>query len=227
MEDRDATVVRLDTRWLQFALGAAALVAIGAIGLVIGSGGAIGRAAATPSPQSASAAAAALATLDPTAAALATLGGPVLQVTMNLPTTVDGGQVIKPVVKGKSPVSLEEAAVGPAEARIWFTELVTDNWELALGDIAPDVPVERDVLIRNIGTGTLSLVDAGGTCGCTAVGLVAQDVAPGNTAIMKVKYDPRVSADAGKRIRKQLWVRSNDPLTPVAEFHITANVMPK
>jgi len=218
-------VIQVDTRLVYGVLGVVAVAAVAVLGLMLGRG-----AAAT---------AVAPVAVDDTAGMLAnaeaTVGVPGLeqvgapraapQIELNVPTTVDGQPMIKPVVRGRSPVPPDQAPIGPEEARIWFTDLAAADWQLRMGEVSPLGPVEHDVIIENIGTAPLVLVDAGGECGCTAFEIMERQVAPGTRTVLRVKYDPRVTNDAGKLIRKQIYVRSNDPLTPVAEFHITAQVL--
>jgi hypothetical protein len=232
-DDRSAgesdKVVVLDTRWIYGLFGVVALTAVAALGVLLGRHGAPTPVATT---QGAGAAAAAAATTPaPLAPAnVQRVGGnqqPIADVTLNVPTTVDGAPILKPVFHGRCPVRPDEAPVGPNEGRIWFTDLASKNCELDLGDISATKPVTRQVMIENIGTANLTLIDSGGSCGCTTVMLQAQDLAPAAKTFLQVKYDPRVSDDAGKQIRKQVYVRSNDQLTPIAEFYITANVAAK
>lgn len=225
MGQEGGTEIRVDSRLVYGLLAVVALVAVLAIGLVIGRGaeGTSATAAVGADPN-----ATPMFGVDDIRSGMeqvGTPGGPMPMVTLNVPTTVDGQPMIKPVIKGKPPVQPDEAPIGPSEPRIWFTELASQDWELRLGDVSPTGPVERDVVIENIGTSPLTLVDAGGSCGCTAVNIETQELTPGMQTTVRIKYDPRVSNDAGKEIRKQIFVRSNDPLAPVAEFYIVANVL--
>jgi hypothetical protein len=54
-----------------------------------------------------------------------------------------------------------------------------------------------------------------------------QGTGPGEETVFQISYDPRVSQEFGKDVRKQIYLVSNDPLVPVVEFHITASVEAK
>jgi hypothetical protein len=211
--DEAATVVTVDSRLLYMLIGLVGLVAVAALGLLIGSGEL--SAGATAAGGEAGAAQAEGTT------------GPVVNYTINAPTAIDGAPIVKPVIQGAYPMSLSDVPVGPGEPRIWFPELAESGFVLDLGDVPPTGPVKSEIVVQNIGQGTLQLTEAGGSCGCTAFSFEPTELGPGESTTFRAQYDPRVSEDAGKQVKKQVWVKSNDPLFPAAEFHIVANVLPE
>lgn len=122
------------------------------------------------------------------------------------------------------PVSVDEVKVGEAEPRLWIEEAAASDWTVDLGQIAADKPVEKDFTITNVGTSELVIEDTSASCGCTAAKIGESNLAPGATTLLRVSYDPRVNQEFGRFVQKQIRIKSNDPLVPLAEFTITADV---
>ncbi len=142
-----------------------------------------------------------------------------------IPTSEFNGEpIIKQVFKGIPPVSLEDVPVARGEPRLWIEGLEESDWITDFGEIPADGPTERDFVVRNIGRGDLIIDEIGGSCGCTGVSIGEKVLAPGATTIIRVSYDPRVSKDFGKEVKKQVYIKSNDPQARIAEFHFTAKV---
>jgi hypothetical protein len=127
-------------------------------------------------------------------------------------------------VKGAKPVLLADVPVGEAEPRLALPDLETTNFSYDFGKIKPDVVAEKDFVIKNAGTSELVIEEATASCGCTAALVADSTVAPGEQTTVRVSYDPRVNREAGRFITKQVRIKSNDPLVPLAEFAITADV---
>lgn len=143
-------------------------------------------------------------------------------------TAVPGGAPGDPPAAGQTaatkPVSVDEVKVGEAEPRLWIEEAAASNWTVDLGQIAADKPVEKDFEIKNVGTSELVIEDTSASCGCTAAKIGESNLAPGATTLLRVSYDPRVNQEFGRFVQKQIRIKSNDPLVPLAEFTITADV---
>ena len=50
------------------------------------------------------------------------------------------------------------------------------------------------------------------------------NLAGGEETTVRVSYDPRHNQEFGKFVTKQVRIKSNDPLVPLAEFTIQADV---
>lgn len=125
---------------------------------------------------------------------------------------------------GSSPVSPDEVPVGASEPRIWIDEVANTNYQFDLGQIPADKPTERDFTVKNVGNAELVIEDASASCGCTAALVEDKNLGPGETTVVRVSYDPRVNEEFGRFVQKQVRIKSNDPLVPLAEFTITADV---
>ena len=129
-----------------------------------------------------------------------------------------------PIGKGAPPVSKEEQPIGANEPRLWVPEAAEQNWTYSLGDIPSDSKTEKEFTVQNIGNSTLVIEDVSASCGCTTSTIGSKELAPGATTTLRVSYDPRVNGETGRFVQKQVRIKSNDPLVPLAEFTITADV---
>jgi hypothetical protein len=93
-----------------------------------------------------------------------------------------------------------------------------------MGAVPADQKTEREFTLENVGTSTLVIENTSASCGCTAAVADKKELAPGETTLLHVGYDPRVNSDFGKFVQKQVRIKSNDPVVPLAEFTITAEV---
>ncbi len=149
---------------------------------------------------------------------------PGFQISTAVPGGMPGDPAAAAPAAASKPVSPDEVKVGSAEPRLWIEEAAASNWTVDLGQIAADKPVEKDFKIENVGTSELVIEDTSASCGCTAAHIGEKNLAPGATTVLRVSYDPRVNSEFGRFIQKQIQVKSNDPLVPLAEFTITADV---
>ncbi len=126
--------------------------------------------------------------------------------------------------QGAVPVSKDTVPVEDGQPRIWIPEVADTSFQYDFGSIPPTDKVEHDFIIENIGSGVLEIQDASASCGCTAAVVADTTVDPGGSTTIRVSYDPRVNQEFGKFVTKQIRIKSNDPLVPLAEFTITADV---
>lgn len=124
----------------------------------------------------------------------------------------------------QNPVSVDQVPVGAAEPRLWVPEAAEANWTYDLGQIPADQATEKDFIIENAGTAELVIEDTSASCGCTAAAVGESVLAPGASTTLRVSYDPRVNKEFGRFVQKQIRIKSNDPLVPLAEFTVTADV---
>jgi len=200
--------IKLDARFFYGLVALLAVVGIFGIGLWIG-----GFFGTTSAPQTTTAPAAA-------PAGDLTLGQPPASGVQAV-TAPPPGQA---AAAAQKPVSVADVPVGDAEPRLWIPEAAEVNFTVDLGEIPADKATERDFTIENAGTSELVIEDTSASCGCTAAHIGESNLAPGAKTTLRVSYDPRVNQEFGKFIQKQVRVKSNDPLVPLAEFTITADV---
>lgn len=188
------------------------LIALAAVALAIGLGYFLGKALMGGDTPSQPAVAPAGATTAPSSAAGAA-NPPVNPVATGAP-----------IGQGAHPVGKDEQAIGGSEPRLWVPEAADQNWTFHLGEIPNDSKTEKEFTVENIGNGTLVIEDVSASCGCTTSTIGDKELAPGATTILRVSYDPRVNGETGRFVQKQVRIKSNDPLVPLAEFTITADV---
>jgi len=127
--------------------------------------------------------------------------------------------------KGQPPVSVEEQAVGSNEARLAIEEINKDNnYTFHMGTVPADKKTENEFTLKNVGTSELVIESTSASCGCTAAVADKKELKPGESTLLHVGYDPRVNQDFGKYVQKQIRIKSNDPVVPLIEFTITADV---
>ena len=214
MSNNNQVSFKIDSRLFYTLIAILAVVGIFGIGIWIGN-----QVTAPQTPTTASLGAAALATAVPED------GGLIVD-----PAAVPTGGVqiaTAPAVEGKGqpPVSPEKQPVGKDEPRLAIEELSeADNFTFHMGTVPTDQKSEKEFTLKNVGTSTLVIENTSASCGCTAAVADKKELSPGETTTLHVGYDPRVNQDFGKFIQKQVRIKSNDPVVPLVEFTITADV---
>ncbi len=99
--------------------------------------------------------------------------------------------------------------------------------------------------VKNAGKNRLVITNLATSCGCTTAALVVRGVegprfgmdmgqgsgpaeweaelSPGETATLKVYYDPRVHEDLRGFVIREVYIYSNDPVDPVVKVRISLN----
>lgn len=111
------------------------------------------------------------------------------------------------------PMSDEELAKAP--------RLSVDKTAHNFGKMQKDAAAETEFFLTNDGSEPLNIRLAKSNCGCTLVDLEKEDIKPGETVKMKVKFDSK-----GRRGRqyKTVTIFSNDPTAPTQVLSLRAEV---
>lgn len=109
-------------------------------------------------------------------------------------------------------------ALPPAGGRISFDETSFD-----FGQIEQGKEFTHDFVIRNKGTGLLTIQDAVSSCGCTVALPQSREIAVGSSSTIKVTFK---SLSFSGPVAKTVTVRSNDAAQPAVTIDIRANVQP-
>jgi hypothetical protein len=64
--------------------------------------------------------------------------------------------------------------------------------EFDFGEISSTGPVSQTFQVRNAGQGTLTIIGASTSCGCTTAEVDKDQLRPGETTTLTVTYDPQV-----------------------------------
>ena len=99
--------------------------------------------------------------------------------------------------------------------------LLSMDW----GTIPAKPPVSQTFPIQNTGNKSLLINSVVTSCGCTAAALSSSVIPPGQRADLKVTFDPGFHATEGP-VTRLVWLKTNDPDTPVVELRLDANVLP-
>lgn len=156
---------------------------------------------------------------------------------LNAPPQQAGSQPVQPVTSqqtgGQNPFSQNGPNVtGPIDpfgndSRVSIPEIKDKGYTWDFGSVPAQQKVEKVLQLANNGKSQMIIDNVTASCGCTAA-VVSQDkIEAGQSADLRVGYDPRVNKDAGKFISRKVQVKyhfSDDPAPKTQEFTITANV---
>ena len=88
----------------------------------------------------------------------------------------------------------------------------------SLGTFRLDLIQTTDFEFVNTGDEPLLILNVNTDCGCTAAGYPKDEILPGDTAKISVRYNGRNNPTG--TFRKQVRVRSNDPANPLVRLII-------
>jgi uncharacterized protein (DUF58 family) len=100
-----------------------------------------------------------------------------------------------------------------------------ETTRLELGDVPNGQVVEREVTVRNTGTGELVVEEISTSCGCTSATLEPMQLAPGESGVLHIEFDSGAHGEelTGPLVR-QVFLNSNDPAQPEATVELSVNV---
>jgi hypothetical protein len=83
--------------------------------------------------------------------------------------------------------------------------------------------VTTEIAVRNRGDGNVKIESVSTSCGCTTARVRPEVIPPGSEGKLLIRYDSGSHPDKG-RIRRHIYVATNDPNQEELEVVITANV---
>jgi hypothetical protein len=96
-----------------------------------------------------------------------------------------------------------------------------------LEDINPDEGKREEVFfIKNIGGAPLKILSVSTSCGCTVAEVELEEIPPGKQTPLTVIYDPSVHPGLVGKIKRIVYVQSNDPVQEEVELELIGNVLP-
>lgn len=99
-----------------------------------------------------------------------------------------------------------------------------DKKEINFGDIQPGAKAACDFTLKNTGKRDLIVRKTRASCGCTAVTIGQNTVAPGQSIVIRATFD---SHGKSGRQNKSITVITNDPQTPEQVIYINGNILSK
>ena len=121
-------------------------------------------------------------------------------------------------------------------------QIVLEPQEIDLGDVSSkEGKVETSITIKNTGQKNLIVDSLSTSCGCTTVSVInngqegpvfgtgtppedwATTIQPGETAELRIYYDPTFHEDARGPMVREVYISSNDPVDPVVKARIELN----
>jgi hypothetical protein len=113
--------------------------------------------------------------------------------------------------------SLLRAGEPPKGPRIAAEPMVFD-----FGKVLSQKTLHKDFVIRNFGTEDLDIERVSTTCGCTVAEEPPKVVKPGQSAVLKIRFETRSYSG---RVERKILVQSNDPVKNPLELRIQATVV--
>ncbi len=107
-------------------------------------------------------------------------------------------------------------------AQVVPPQISVQNKEHDFGNIKQGDIVTYAFTLTNNGGDLLKISDIRASCGCTAAKPDKEELAPGETTSLNVKFNSAYKI--GKQ-QKYVYIKSNDPETPVLKLSITADVV--
>ncbi len=94
-----------------------------------------------------------------------------------------------------------------------------------LGALGRKDVVNLNYVVVNTGNKDLVINNMVTSCGCTTASLSHNIIPPGHRADLAVRFDAGYHPmKPGERVTRVVWLRTNDPDTPVAEARLTATI---
>jgi hypothetical protein len=120
------------------------------------------------------------------------------------------------------------AQFGPMESDVQsaievYAELTLEQSVVDLGTISDEEPKTVKVGFKNSGTGTLTITDLKGSCGCTVPQLAKKDYKPGEGGVIEITFNPHGKRDAQ---HTTVTIMSNDRVKSNATVAINSIVRP-
>jgi hypothetical protein len=116
-------------------------------------------------------------------------------------------------VWGDEPAAKAVAAKGP--------KIIVEPATFNFGSVLQNKELTKDFTIRNVGTEELVIDNVSTTCGCTVADLKSRNLKPGANTPMHVTLQTRTNVG---KIVKTVMIKSNDPLKPLLEVTLQADV---
>lgn len=104
-------------------------------------------------------------------------------------------------------------------------ELSVNSFDL--GDINPAEGIREETFsIRNSGGQPLTIFSVSTSCGCTEAEVESTEILPGEQTKLTVNYDPSVHPGLVGKIKRIVYIKSNDPKRKEVELVLTGNSLP-
>lgn len=96
-----------------------------------------------------------------------------------------------------------------------------------LGDVDPDDGLRiEEFYVKNVGSETLEIYSVSTSCGCTEAEVEKKELSPGERTKLTVTYDPSVHPGQVGKMKRIVYVKSNDPLNEEVELELVGMSLP-
>lgn len=111
-----------------------------------------------------------------------------------------------------------------ADLRTPRIELSASSFDF--GDINPADGLRTETFfVKNTGGAILNIASVSTSCGCTDAEVQSEEIQPGEQTTLTVTYDPSVHPELTGKIKRVVYVKSDDPLHEEVELEITGNII--
>jgi hypothetical protein len=125
--------------------------------------------------------------------------------------------VVVAAVIALAPGSAAHAAEPAKGPRIAAEPTVFD-----FGKVLAQKTLHKEFVLRNFGTEDLDIERVSTTCGCTVAEEPPKLIKPGQSAVLKIKFETRTYSG---RVERKILIQSNDPVKNPLELKIQATVV--
>ena len=88
-----------------------------------------------------------------------------------------------------------------------------------------DGVISKNFEIKNSGSKKLIINDITTSCGCTSAKIDKKEISSGESAIIKVDFDPNFHEEPKGRFSRSVFIPTNDPKNPEIELKIFAEII--
>lgn len=92
------------------------------------------------------------------------------------------------------------------------------------GDIPREI-VKKTFTVENTGGSILEIISVSTSCGCTTAKITNDKIGVGAKTDLNVEMDPNVMGNITGKVKRIIYVQSNDPDQDEVEVFITANIL--
>jgi hypothetical protein len=125
--------------------------------------------------------------------------------------------------KAKKSTKATTKVVAPKVATVEGAGMVFESETIDYGTVAHNADGKREFVFVNNGNKPLIITSANGSCGCTVPTYPKEPIAPGEKAVIGVKYD---TSRAGQPFNKTVTLKSNAVQGDTKVLTIKGNVLP-
>lgn len=105
-------------------------------------------------------------------------------------------------------------------------QIAIEMEQFEFGEVVNGEIVSKDLEVKNTGNVPLIIEGVSTSCGCTSATVDLDTLEPGQTTILHIEFDSGAHGpEESGEFSRQIFIASNDPITPEARIEFVANVL--